>query len=172
MAATITEEGGCLCGSVRFQVTASPYFVAVCSCSFCQRITGSDYNVESMFREKDFALTSAETSVFTHVSEGSGLPVHVHFCASCGTSLFLRPERFPDCVGVFSGTFDNPNWFDRNSETTEYFFVAEAPRGMMIPAGYNTYPGHARDLDGSNNIPVRQARTEIVGVAKILHHPE
>ncbi len=159
MSQAIHQEGGCLCGNVRFQVMATPYFVAVCSCTFCQRLTGSDYNVESMFREAVFALTGAAPAVYTHVSEGSGLPVHIHFCSRCGTSLFLRPDRFPDCVGVFSGVFDDPNWFDRNPETTEDFFVAEAPRGMMIPAGYNTYTGHAKALDGSDNVPVCQAET-------------
>ena len=163
MSKQIYEEGGCLCGAVRFRVTAAPYFVAVCSCTFCQRLTGSDYNVESMFREAPFTLTGAAPAIYTHISEGSGMPVHVHFCVHCGTSLFLRPDRFPDCVGILSGTFDNPNWFERSPGTAEYFFVNEAPRGMVIPAGFNTYSGHARALDGSDHVPIRQAETVIVG---------
>lgn len=151
-----------MCGAVRYEVTAAPYFVAVCSCTFCQRLTGSDYNVESMFRENQFNLTRGKTKTYRHVSEGSGQPVHVHFCDTCGTSMYLRPDRFPDCVGIFSGSFDNPNWFRRDPETTEFFFTTEAPRGMVIPEGFNTYPGHARALDGSMNTPVRQSKTEII----------
>lgn len=144
-------QGGCLCGKVRFAVTAAPYYVAVCACRFCQRVTGSDYNVESMYRVAQFSLTRGQTRTYTHTSQGSGQPVHIHFCADCGTSLFLRPDRFPDCVGVFSGAFDDPNWFQRDAETVGYFFTTDAPRGMMIPAGFDTYPGHARALDGSDN---------------------
>ncbi len=147
----LTQNGGCLCGAVRFEVSAEPYYVAVCSCTFCQRLTGSDYNVESMFREQQFRLTQGETKVFTYMSDGSGQPVRIHFCVDCGTYLFLRPDRFPDCVGVFSGSFDDPSWFQRDPTTVGYFFTSEAPRGMMIPAGFDTYTGHAKALDGTFN---------------------
>ena len=173
MTVSIQEDGGCLCGSVRFRVTAPPYFVAVCSRTFCQRITGSAYyNVESMFRVKDFALTGAGTTVFSHESRAAA-------CRSTSTSAqgaaprcSCAPTGFPIASASSRAPSTIPNWFDRTPLTTEYFFVAEAPRGMVIPAGYNTYPGHARALDGSDNIPVRQARTEIVGAVDMLHDPE
>ena len=115
-----------------------------------------------MYRVAQFDMTKGATKTYSHVSEGSGQPVHVHFCANCGTSLFLRPDRFPDCVGVFSGSFDNPNWFRRNAENVGYFFTAEAPRGMILPAGYDTYPGHAKALDGADNTPVRFAQMQMI----------
>ena len=152
----VSESGGCLCGAVRFAASAEPYFVVICSCRFCQRVTGSDYNVESLFKYRDVTLLGDGTQLYTHLSEGSGHPVDVHFCPSCGTSIYLKPHRFPDCIGVFSGTFDNPSWFRRDVSNTEYFFTREAPLGMVIPKGFNTYPGHAKALDGSNNSPVRQ----------------
>jgi hypothetical protein len=159
----LNQEGGCLCGAVRYAVNAEPYYVALCACRFCQRLTGSDYNVESMFREDQFIVTEGRTKTFTKASEGSGQPIHIHFCETCGTSLFLRPDRFPDCVGVFSGSFDDPNWFTRDENTVGYFFTAEAPRGMLIPAGFETYPGHAKALDGSLNDAKRHARTFMIG---------
>lgn len=151
-----------MCGAVRFTVSDQPYYVAVCSCTFCQKLTGSDYNVESMFRVAQFELTQGSTKTYTHMSDGSGQAVHLHFCDTCGTYLFLRPDRFPDCVGVFSGTFDNPNWFRRDPETVGFFFTSEAPRGMMIPAGFDTYQGHAKALDGTEREPVRHAKTFMV----------
>ena len=149
------RSGGCLCGALRYEVTAVPYYVAVCSCRFCQRVTGSDYNVESMFRVAQVRLTQGRAARYSHVSEGSGQPVHLDFCAACGTTVFLVPERFPDCIGIFSGSFDDPEWFERSPATTGYFFTESAPRGMTIPAGHDTYPGHARALDGSDNPAIR-----------------
>lgn len=158
----VLETGGCMCGAVRYRVSAEPYYVAVCSCKFCQRLTGSDYNVESMFREGEFTLTKGRTKTYSHISGGSGQSVHVHFCGKCGTSMFLRPDRFPDCVGVFAGSFDDPNWFRRDPETVGYFFTSEAPRGMLIPAGFNAYSGHAKALDGSMNEAKRHAEPLMV----------
>jgi hypothetical protein len=40
------HEGGCLCGKVRFAVSADPMRVTVCHCRFCQRNTGTAYLAE------------------------------------------------------------------------------------------------------------------------------
>ena len=168
MPSEVGYEGGCLCGAVRYRVTAQPYYVAVCACSFCQKLTGSDYNVEPMFRpaEFEFEVTAGATKTYTTASEGSGQQIHIHFCPACGKSVFLRPDRFPDCVGVFAGTFDDPNWFPRTPENTGYFFTSEAPRGMLLPAGFDTYPGHAKALDGSMNPAHVLERVEVVTKSK------
>ena len=144
----INENGGCLCRNIRYEARNEPYGVIVCLCHFCQKTTGSDYNVLSLFRKKEFKLLSGEPGVYEHISEGSGHTIYVHFCRDCGSTLFHNFERFPDCVGVFSGSFDNPNWFDRNPETVDYFFLESAPRGAIIPPGYKTYSGHALTQDG------------------------
>jgi len=140
---TINENGGCLCGKIRYEARKEPYGVVICLCHFCQKTTGSDYNVLSLFRKNEFELLSGKPGVYEHISEGSGHTIYVHFCRDCGSTMYHNFERFSDCVGVFSGTFDNPNWFDRNPETVDYFFLESAPRGAIIPADYKTYSGHA-----------------------------
>jgi hypothetical protein len=121
-----------------------------------------------MFRELQFRLTKGNTKTYTHVSEGSGQPAHIHFCDNCGTSMFLKPDRFPDCVGVFSGSFDDPNWFRRDPDTTEFFFISEALSGMVIPEGFNIYSGHAIALDGSMNTSARKTATATATIKIVL----
>ena len=111
-------------------------------------MTGSDYMVEPVFRLDDFKLEEGKPEIYEHVSAGSGHKIHVHFCGNCGTTLFHLFERFEDCVGVFPGTFDNPNWFERNPETVDYVFLESATRGTIIPPGYRTFPGHLINLEG------------------------
>ena len=67
---------------------------------------------------------------------------------------------------MFSGSFDDPNWFRRDPDTVGYFFTSEAPRGMVIPAGFDTYSGHAKALDGSMNEAERYSKTFMVGKLK------
>ena len=43
------NEGGCLCGAVRFATLGEPSRVTVCHCRFCQKATGSAYLVEPIF---------------------------------------------------------------------------------------------------------------------------
>jgi hypothetical protein len=78
--------------------------------------------------------------------------VDIHFCGNCGTKLFLTFERFPDVVGLYGGTFDNPNWFERSAENSKHIFLGVAQHGMVIPAGINTFEEHATTNEGE---PIR-----------------
>jgi hypothetical protein len=149
----VKQAGGCLCGAVRYRVSAHPNHVVICFCRFCQKATGSDHMVEPLFDVSEFEITKGEPSVFTLISEGSGKPVHVHFCPTCGTKLRLTFDRFPTSTGVYAGTFDNPGWFERSPENTDYFFVSAAPPGAMVPAGFPRFPEHGNNLDGSAREP-------------------
>ncbi len=108
------QLGGCLCGEVRYAVNAPTLGVAICTCRFCQKLTGSDYMVEPLFEKTDVQLRSGTPATYDHRSEGSGKRVTVHYCRSCGTALYHHFERFPEQVGVFAGTFDDPTWFERS----------------------------------------------------------
>ena len=148
-----TAQGGCLCGEIRYEVRSQPTRVTVCHCRFCQRATGSAYLVEPIFDKADLAITQGETRCYTHRSEGSGKQVYVHFCQDCGTKLYLAFERFADVVGLYGGTFDDPNWFDRSSEVSKHIFLGVAQTGTVIPPGVKTYVRHATTNDGEPEEP-------------------
>lgn len=156
-------EGGCLCGDVRFRVDAPPIRVTVCHCRFCQRATGSAYLVEPIFRQANFAVLQGEAATYQHRSKGSGKIVNVHFCQRCGTKLYLSFERFPDVVGVYGGTFDDPNWFDRSAKTTKHIFLDVAQHGTVIPAGLDVFRQHAIKNSGELNEPMVFDRPHLVG---------
>ena len=146
-------QGGCLCGSVRYQVTSEPTDVINCHCKFCQRATGSAYLVETLFPKEDLILTKGKTRVYDHVSEGSGKTIHVNFCENCGTKRFLAFDRFPTIVGVYSGTFADSNWFSRTPDNTQYFFLSEAANGSILPAGYEVFHEHYWESEGVASTP-------------------
>lgn len=105
--------------------------------------------VEPIFEGDDFVLLSGSPSTFDLVSEGSGKAVHVHFCANCGTKLWLSFERFPDSVGVYAGTFDDPSWFPIDAVNSKHIFLGVARPDTVVPAGLPTFVEHARANDGS-----------------------
>jgi hypothetical protein len=143
------HKGGCLCGAIRYNVSAEPVRVTFCHCAFCQRSTGSAYAVEPVFSRFDFEIIKGTTAVYTHRSVESGKTLAVNFCRNCGTKIFLDFERFPDVRGVYGGTFDDPNWFDRSSQIARHIFLESAQRGTIIPAMMPTYQKHATQNDGT-----------------------
>lgn len=142
-------DGGCLCGKIRYAVDAESTHVTICHCHFCQRATGAPYLVEPVFAKATFSVSTGEPARYSQTSEGSGKAVNINFCANCGTKLFLDFERNPNVIGVYGGTFDDPNWFDRSPDNTKVIFTDCAQKGSFIPAGYKTYREHARTRDGS-----------------------
>jgi hypothetical protein len=150
----LLNQGGCLCGAIRYATSSEPVRVTYCHCKFCQRATGSAYLVEPIFEKTSFEITSGTPATYVHASEGSGKRVTLNFCRTCGTKLFLDFERFPEVVGVFGGTFDDPNWFERTPRISRHIFLGSAQHGTVIPSGFNTYREHAILKDGTPVEPV------------------
>lgn len=155
-------EGGCLCGAVRYSARSNPVRITICHCKFCQRATGSAFMVEPIFNDGDFAVLRGKPRIYEHRSEGSNKLIHVHFCSDCGTKLFLTFERFEGIVGVYGGTFDDPNWFERTRDNSKHIFLSVAQHGTVVPPGMNTFEEHASANDGSPIDPTVFSEPKII----------
>lgn len=156
------QHGGCLCGAIRYVALAEPLRVTVCHCRFCQRVTGSAFLVEPIFRTQDVVRKSSNPNTFVHVSDTSHKRVTVNFCGTCGTTVWLELERFPQVIGISAGTFDDPDWFDRGKQTCRHIFTRSAQVGVVLPADIPLYPEHALALDGTPHRPVVLACAAVV----------
>jgi hypothetical protein len=154
--------GRCLCGKVGYDTGSDPLWVTICYCRFCQRATGSDRMIEPIFERETFAFTGREPSTYTTSSEGSGKDVHVHFCADCGTKLALTFERWPDRIGIYVGTLDDPAVNSTTPENSKLIFVSEARAGTILPPGFKTFARHASENDGTAIEPVVHASPFVV----------
>lgn len=157
------HQGGCLCGAVRYELKAPPLRVTICHCKFCQRATGSAYLVEPVFRLEDLRIAAGAPTIYDHRSEGSGKMVSIHFCATCGTKLYLSFERFPDVCGVYAGTFDDPNWFEIGPDNAKHIFLEVARHDTVIPPGINTFKQHASRNDGTPVEPLVFDAPQVMG---------
>src|SRR5436309_701097 len=98
-----SQEGGCLCGRLRYSVANTPIRVTFCNW-FCQPATGAAYMVEPIFRRSDVQIAIGRPALYRHRSTGSNKLVEVHFCSDRGTNILLSFERFPDIFGLCGGT--------------------------------------------------------------------
>ncbi|WP_204113901.1 GFA family protein [Shimia biformata] len=143
------QDGGCLCGKLRYRVTTQPLWVTACFCHFCQRATGAQGMVEPIFDIDAFEITEGTPTRYVHISGGSGKEVQVHFCATCGTKTHLTFERWPDRLGVYAGTFDDPGWFEFSPGNSKFIFLDSAARGTLVPSGFKVFREHAATPDGT-----------------------
>jgi hypothetical protein len=112
------HEGGCLCGAVRYRVTAEPVRASICHCRNCQRRTGSAFGIGAYFRQADVEFQDSMKS-FEYRSDESGRWLRTEFCPNCGTTLSWTAEVLVGLRAIAGGSFDDPNWLqiDRHGWT-------------------------------------------------------
>lgn len=96
--------GGCLCGAVRFRLTAEPLVTYYCHCTMCRKRSGAPVSAAGTFPMDAFAFTEGAPKIIESTSPGL---VRL-LCSSCGSILGLRPRNTPTLVSVRLGCLDNP----------------------------------------------------------------
>ena len=79
------HEGGCLCAAVRYRVQGEPARASVCSCTACQRRTGSLAGFGAYFKEDEVRILRGALKSYEHRSDESGRWLRFEFCPRCGT---------------------------------------------------------------------------------------
>ena len=97
--------GGCLCGAVRYRVTAAPITTRVCWCRLCQYLGAGSATVNVAFPAEAVTITGA-LSDYRSVAE-SGNVMHRRFCPTCGTPVASTAESRPHAVFLRAGTLDD-----------------------------------------------------------------
>lgn len=101
--------GGCLCGRVRYTVTADPAFAGICHCRNCQKYTGSSFEPVLAFPS---ASVSVQGELKTYQDKGdSGQAVYRRFCPNCGSGVLADVEVMPGTSLILVGTLDDTSQF-------------------------------------------------------------
>jgi hypothetical protein len=98
--------GGCLCGSVRYEITAEPVITRACWCRLCQYIGAGSGTINACFPSAAVTIRG-ELSKHSSIAD-SGNVMHRRFCPACGTPLFSEAEVRPHLMFVRAGSLDNP----------------------------------------------------------------
>ena len=96
-------QGGCLCGAVRFELTAPFLNSGYCHCTHCQRRTGTGSSVSGRVPHAGFRLLQGESELRSFTPPQGRPKV---FCASCGSALFSGEPLADAEVSVRLGTLD------------------------------------------------------------------
>lgn len=101
-------EGGCVCGAMRYRLTATPLFVHACHCSDCRRATGAPFIVNAMIEENKLIMAKGEPAPVA-VPSSTRSAHHVFRCHTCQTPLFSRYGVRAPLRYVRAATLDDPD---------------------------------------------------------------
>jgi hypothetical protein len=104
---SVTREGGCACGAVRYRLTSDPLFVHCCHCLNCQRQTGSAFVINLLIEADRVELLAGDPQP-VDVPRDDGSKQTIWRCPSCQVAVFSQYTR-PEVRFVRGGTLDDPS---------------------------------------------------------------
>ena len=101
--------GGCLCGAVRYEISAPAIDVAYCHCRMCQRFTGGQIVAGAFFPAEAIRFTQGDLKYYR-----SSPIAERGFCVNCGSSVIyksLAKRKFSHAHWVLLASLDEPENF-------------------------------------------------------------
>mgnify|MGYP002713084919 CR=1 FL=1 len=96
--------GGCLCGTVRFEIHGPIRDIIYCHCSQCRKVQGSAFATNGVVASDDFRLLSGEDNLTAYpVSEDQDKL----FCGTCGSPIMSRRASRPEQLRIRLGTIES-----------------------------------------------------------------
>ncbi len=127
-------QGSCLCGTVRFELTAPPRYAGYCHCTRCQRRTGTAASANAAFDAEHFRLLVGAEAVRGWRPPGGAEKC---YCVQCGAHLFSRSLDGAR-VSIRMAAFDT----DPGVRPSYRQYVAYAAAWEPIPDdGLERFPG-------------------------------
>ena len=111
-------EGSCHCGAVKFTVAShTPYPYMRCYCSICRKTAGGGgyaINIMGDARSRSPCAAASSSACYrARIRDKAGArgtlsPARRHFCAKCGSALWVWDPRWPEWVYPFASAIDTP----------------------------------------------------------------
>jgi hypothetical protein len=132
--------GTCLCGQVKFQLTAEPLTYYACHCTDCQRRTGGGMRLVMRVDRTALQVLAGETNLLIFELH-SGRQRRSRACPRCDTRLWAEPQGQPRIAMLLPGTLQN----FRDFTPVAHIWTASAPPWVQIPSGAVSYATQPED---------------------------
>ena len=100
--------GGCLCGGVRYEVSAPPMFMAHCHCGECRKWSGAAHSTNVGVPPAQFRIVQGTDLLRPYRHEDRK---DIGFCSRCGSSLFTTNDwdapTEASGINIRAGTLDD-----------------------------------------------------------------
>lgn len=99
--------GSCLCGAIRYRISAPVTELRACHCTNCQKASGAAGSVNAVLPSEAFQITQGAPKRYAAKAD-SGRTLYRFFCGDCGSPIYSQRETTPGTVVVRAGGFDHP----------------------------------------------------------------
>ena len=123
------HEGGCLCGAVRYALTARPKAINACHCTYCRQLTGAGAAIFLHMERAAITVNDGALARYRKTAD-SGREIDIVRCAACGTRLWHEPVSVAALSFVCTGPLDDVSWV---VPTSHIWVASGAPTDTVTP---------------------------------------
>lgn len=98
----------CQCGRLSVTAPGPSRGVIVCHCSDCQRRSGSPFGALAYYPSEKLEIAGQATRYERPTATGG--VSETFFCATCGSTMYVRVGKQPTMLGVPVGAFCDPDY--------------------------------------------------------------
>jgi hypothetical protein len=136
-----TAKGGCICGSVRYEIVKPPITLLACHCSDCQTITGSGFVMALRVPYDAIHVTHGEARPFARTEADARRRI-IHRCPSCLTTLWSERPDSKQYVTIYAGTLDD----SPSLRPAAHIWTRDAQRWITLPEDTLLYEENPPDM--------------------------
>ena len=112
------HKGSCLCGSVRYELSAELGDFGYCHCKSCRKASGSAHAANAPIDRPHFHFVGSSETLREFESSPGKFRA---FCSRCGSPIYAYVAATPDVLRLRLGSLDTP--FPRRAKA--HTFVAD-----------------------------------------------
>lgn len=133
-------QGGCLCNTVRFEITGPIQHIIYCHCSQCRKAQGSAFATNGIVAAGDFRIISGKDALTGYEATPGQTK---YFCRTCGSPILSKTASKPDQVRVRIGTIES----NISERPMAHIFVSSKASWEDICGELPQYDGYEPDRD-------------------------
>ena len=133
---SVSPEGGCSCGAVRYRLTSEPLFVHCCHCLNCQRQTGSAFAINVLIEADRVELLAGEPEPVP-VPRSGGKKQRIFRCPTCRVAVFSTYTR-ATIRFVRAGTLDDAS----SVEPDVHIYTRSKVPWVELPESVPAFPAY------------------------------
>ncbi len=130
------QQGGCLCGNIRYVIDAEPVDAGFCHCSLCQRSSGAPAVAWMTLPYSGFSYTEGKVATYPSSEHHQR-----EFCPRCGTQLAFRAQSDPQFIDITLCSLDD----NRAMEPGYHIWCASKVPWLHINDDLPRYPDAGPD---------------------------
>ena len=100
------QQGGCLCGNLRYEIQGEPVSSGICHCETCRKVASAPRLPFVSFPLGAVAFTTGRPSEFR-----SSPHVTRSFCGNCGSPITYRNDNEADTIDIMTCSLDDAEAF-------------------------------------------------------------